>query len=206
MSKYLLSCFLVATTIFMAHKDTFGLDKNPCYDFSKEPPFLSESAKPSTTLLVDFSGSLNEHAYQDREVKWDTGDINATAYSGYNATKKYYGYFDEDSYYVQKNNIFQNSTEYSPDSWSGHFLNWVSMHRIDILKKALTGGVHTTTTDSDNETYIYTVSKTDEPEKRGKFHIADTNSFNDTEVIPEEFKGKKLGFEQNKERATLKIF
>ena len=73
---------------------------DPCSSiYIAEPPFLSISAPPSTSLLVDFSGSLNEHAYQEAEVKWETDVGNATAYTGFNATKEYYEYLDPYLYY-----------------------------------------------------------------------------------------------------------
>ena len=167
--NYILTFLLVlllSHTTDAARKTTEEYPIEPCHsNYNAEPPFLSTSALPSTTLLVDFSGSMNEHAYQDVEVQWDTGTENATAYTGFNSTKEYYGYFDPYTYYEYTDGIFTNSTGPSTNTWNGNFLNWATMHRIDILKKAMTGGNYNST-----EKY-YTVSKTDGIESRGKYHI-----------------------------------
>lgn len=215
MKKFIFVCMLIASFIFITHKDLIakpstdpGLTYNePCSGiYPKEPPFLSQSAKSSTTLLVDFSGSLNEHAYQENEVKWDTNSTNATAYSGYDSSSTYYGYFDSDLFYTydSSQDLFENSTTYTNSSWRGNFLNWASMHRIDILKKALTGG--TAFYDSTSETYKYTVSSTDGLLDRGKYHILDPSNFNSTNEIPTDLQNTVLGFEQRTGDATLTVY
>ena len=72
-----------------------------------------------------------------------TGFTNPGVYPDY----KYYGYFDPDSWYMYSTSGgkfvvsrlkaagAKNSTE-----WDGSFLNWVTMRRVDVLRKVLTGG------------------------------------------------------------------
>lgn len=198
---YLIIGLAISQTCFAAKKPSVPTDppiaSDPCSTYAKEPPFLADNAMPSTTLLVDFSGSLNEHAYQGEAIKWDDGIKNSTAYTGFNATKAYYGYFDPYDYYSYNSGKFENATNPSTSTWSGNFLNWVSMHRIDIMRKAMTGGKY-----NDIEG-TYTVSKTDGLQGRGKYHVYDDSSpvpdlNNPTinrHVTPSNMQGL-LGFEQ----------
>lgn len=90
---------------------------------------------------------------------------------GFNSTNEYYGYFDPYSYYSYDDS----ANWFYPDTsgeWSGNFMNWVSMHRIDIAHKVLTGGPY------DNSTVqgTYKVSRTDEgSDHRGKYHVIDAS-------------------------------
>ena len=176
-----------------------------CTSYLKEPPFLSTSALPSTTLLVDFSGSLNEHAYQEEQVQWDNGTSNSTAYTGFNSTKEYYGYFDPRDYYIYNpaSDVFTNATYPGDNTWNGNFLNWATMHRIDVMKIAMTGGKY--------ENGTYTVSTTDGLDARGKYHIynsteevIDLNN-NATYVAPVGYRGL-IGLEQGNSTSDLKVY
>ncbi len=177
-----------------------------CNNYALTPPFLADAVKPSTTLIVDSSGSMNEHAYQEIEVGWryasDTSD--RRAYTGFNSTNVYYGYFDSYAYYNYDTtgNFFYPSES---GGWSGNFMNWVSMHRTDIVRKVLTGGPYNTATST------YTVSRTDEGNHRGKYHVFDaTNPVTDLNnatkyVVPASFRGK-FGFVQVSSSDNLSIY
>ncbi len=52
--------------------------------------------------------------------------------------KKYYGYFNPDGRYTYSSNVFRRDD--AAGAWSGNFLNWLTMRRIDVLRKALMGG------------------------------------------------------------------
>ena len=201
------SVFIIAIYILALGQPIFAGD--PCTDYSKEPPFLSENALPSTTLIIDFSGSMNEHAYQEFAIKWDNGTSNSTGFTGFDSTKEYYGYFDPDSYYEYSSEMFRNSTS-SSSSWSGNFLNWVTMHRIDIMRKAMTGGKY----DPYNATHgTFAISKTDGLGARGKFHVFNATGtvtdLNDPEldvyVSPSGFR-TLLGFEQGNSTNNLNVY
>jgi len=173
-----------------------------CNNYSLTPPFLADAVAPSTTLIVDSSGSMNEHAYQERRIGWGTSD--KRGYTGFNSTYEYYGFFDSRSYYEYNGTgkYFYPSTS---GEWNGNFMNWVSMHRTDIVRKVLTGGPY------DNATSTYTVSNTDEGNDRGKYHVFDaSNAVTDINgvskhVVPSAFR-EKLGFEQVSDDDLLRIY
>ncbi len=167
-----------------------------CNNYSLTPPFLADAVAPSTTLIVDSSGSMNEHAYQEIEIGWrySSDSSNRRAYTGFNSTYEYYGFFDSRSYYAYNStgNKFYPSAS---GEWNGNFMNWVSMHRTDVVRKVLTGGPYS------NSTSTYTVSNTDESNHRGKYHVFDASSAvtdlnNESKhVVPAGYR-EKLGFVQ----------
>jgi len=66
----------------------------------------------------------------------------------------YYGYFDSYkcySYSGSSNRFAPTSTtsnKYCNGNWSGNFLNWATMTRMDVVRKVLYGGLRSTDTDS----------------------------------------------------------
>lgn len=97
------------------------------------------------------------------DVSVRADNLSYTAFSGYVPTTRYYGYFDPDKTYKYYNTagkhffeavgtvVDPNTTDStiirgaclsggSCDSFSGNWLNWLCMRRIDVAKKVLTGG------------------------------------------------------------------
>jgi type IV pilus assembly protein PilY1 len=64
---------------------------------------------------------------------------------------QYYGYFDPSSRYTYSSNAFVRSTT---GEWSGNWLNWLSMRRLDVLRKVLMGGLATSRTGTGIQTNI----------------------------------------------------
>ncbi|MGE4443020.1 MAG: pilus assembly protein [Desulfomicrobium sp.] len=94
-------------------------------DFHWLPPFLAMEEKPSLTFILDTSASMLERAYSDP----------------FNGTREYYGYFDPRASYSY--NAESGTPHFFVDTtgeWSGNFLNWAAMLRIDVARKVLTGG------------------------------------------------------------------
>ncbi|WP_461833919.1 pilus assembly protein, partial [Desulfothermus sp.] len=108
-------------------------------DYCATPPFLSQSIYPNVLLILDNSGSMNEFAYKESSDCRSWNGAVQTVYTGYNVSTTYYGYFDPNSYYDYDttNEYFYKS---SSGRWSGNFLNWLTMRRIDVAKKVLIGG------------------------------------------------------------------
>ncbi|NNF98465.1 MAG: hypothetical protein HKM93_03740 [Desulfobacteraceae bacterium] len=136
----------------------------PISDFTAAPQFLSTNTKPNVLLILDNSGSMLKYAYHEVEgkVSYTVGrrSITATAYTGYIPGKKYYGLFNPDKCYSYENanhyfvedgdtvddpstGIVERAAGFKDTSerkFSGNWLNWWTMRRFDVAKKALTGG------------------------------------------------------------------
>ncbi|MBN2542781.1 hypothetical protein JXI42_07915 [bacterium] len=103
-----------------------GLGSMPC----KYPPFVSWSAPANVCIIFDNSGSMNEQAY----------------FGPYNPAIRYYGYADPTKYYEYQSNVYEIITTWIGTAdpinnrFSGNFLNWVSMRRIDVARRVMTGG------------------------------------------------------------------
>ncbi len=133
-------------------------------DYCVYPLYASNAVKPYILLLMDFSGSMQFPAYapnnwnaQGSYTNKDVADCGTTTLDAthnadrkYDKTIDYYGYFDSDMYYVQGSNKYSPSTTCGTDATnrigtgplciSGNFLNWLTMTRIDVARKALDGG------------------------------------------------------------------
>ncbi|MEW5722959.1 MAG: PilC/PilY family type IV pilus protein [Thermodesulfobacteriota bacterium] len=62
---------------------------------------------------------------------------------------KYYGYFDPDSRYSYSSNKFQRDPN---GPWSGDWLNWLTMRKVDVTRKVMMGGLATARTGGGNQT------------------------------------------------------
>lgn len=129
-------------------------------DYFKTPPYVASVEKPSVMLIFDNSGSMMEPAYAEGDITYayesgGTPRCVTAEYGVFDPTYEYYGYFDPTAYYVfnatdSTNEFFElcSGTVCTDDTqtWSGNFLNWATMRKIDVAKKVLTGG--TVDTDS----------------------------------------------------------
>ena len=112
-------------------------------DFStycQYPPYVFQSKLPSVMLLVSNSYSMSGFAYQN-----NSADTEANASDGFVPGHRYYGLFDPDYWYNsswQKTATKTTTAKGSNTSWwHGSFLNWLTMRRIDVVNKLLTGGI-----------------------------------------------------------------
>lgn len=122
------------------------------------PLFLSESAEPMIMINMSVDHQLFYKAYDD----WTDLDGDGAIDTAYNNSVEYLGYFDSTKCYSydSTDGRFEPaavmSTSYYCDDvsgdWSGNFLNWVSMTRIDAVRKILFGGLRST--DSATETVL----------------------------------------------------
>lgn len=121
------------------------------------PNIVTSSNKPMMMLTASKDHSLFGPVYNDFEDLDNDGVIDTT----FKPTFKYYGYFDATKCYSYSNNMFVpslvanttgsgSSIKYSCPTggkyWSGNFLNWVSMTRLDTVRKMLYGGFRSTDT------------------------------------------------------------
>lgn len=111
-------------------------------NFCQTPPFITTGTriKPNVLLIVDNSGSMGEFAYKT------AGKGSSTWDDSYNSASDYYGYFDTSHMYkytTTSGGFFEIDTTLTLDKtsfWSGNFLNWLTMRRVDVVRKVLVGG------------------------------------------------------------------
>ncbi len=123
---------------------------------SQEPLYLVQGAKPLVMLAISVDHQLFKKAYPDYSDLDVDGDLDISYIDNFN----YYGYFGSDKCYSydSTDGRFEptatvpsgtNSHHCAAAEWSGNFLNWASMTRIDILRKVLYGGKRSTDTAAD---------------------------------------------------------
>ena len=127
-------------------------------DYCVVPPYVIQNVPPNVMIVLDNSGSMFNFAYSDGFHTTATGDDNPCTNSGSPCTEftgpgtyptfKYYGYFNPDYWYTYSSNRFLpaglKSGARPASSWDGNFLNWLTMRRIDVIRKVMTGGKKTT--------------------------------------------------------------
>lgn len=121
---------------------------------SDTPLFVTPSVSPLVLLTMSNDHQLYFEAYPEFADLNDDGEVNAT----YSHDIDYYGYFDSykcysystsnDRFVPQGVTTDKYCDSVSGADWSGNFLNWVSMARIDVVRKILYGGYRSVDTDS----------------------------------------------------------
>ncbi len=104
-------------------------------DYTHTPIFMSNSVTPNVMILLDNSGSMNDLAYA----------------SAYDTATTYYGYFSSSLTYSYASSTFIID---GSGAWSGNFLNWATMRRVDIARKVLVGGKATSRTGGGSTTNV----------------------------------------------------
>lgn len=126
-------------------------------DYCLLPPFVAQAVPPLVMFESGREHKLYYAAYNDAQDFDEDGQIDLT----YKHTIDYYGYFDHHKCYTYSGT--STNGEFNPVSvttdkfcaagqWSGNVLNWLSMSRMDALKKVLYGGQRTT--DSSTKTVL----------------------------------------------------
>jgi len=124
-------------------------------DYTAVPPFLKNQASPDILFIVDNSGSMQCPAYDsdfDEDGTANSADTtpgaenDGVAANDFNPSTTYYGYFDSTKTYIYQSSGTERFEEQTctittgGTCWSGNFLNWLTMRRVDVVKKVLTGG------------------------------------------------------------------
>jgi len=112
--------------------------------FTQQPPVLTARETPLVMLGLSVDNQLFYKAYSDYTDIDGDGVIETT----YDDSFDYYGYFNSDWCYTYDSgvNAFTPSVQASghacsgSSDWSGNFLNWASMTRVDVLRKVFYGG------------------------------------------------------------------
>lgn len=125
------------------------------------PLYVGAAVQPLVMLDITKDQNLYHKAYDDYSDLNGDGYIDTT----YNHTIDYYGYFDSYKCYTYSGGVFSPvAASYSEDAithvpnkpadcsswtgWHGNFLNWVTMSRMDAVRKLLFGGYRSTDTAS----------------------------------------------------------
>ena len=125
---------------------------------AQEPLFLVSQISPMVMFAMSVDHQLFKKAFADYSDLNGDGKIDNT----YTDTFDYYGYFDSNRCYQYDNgsgnfeprdaangaNSHHCNNAAASGDWSGNFLNWATMMRIDVLRKALYGGKRFTDTDA----------------------------------------------------------
>ncbi len=121
------------------------------FTISDIPLFLNQAVNPRVMLTMSNDHQLYVKAYTD----YSDLDGDGTLDTGYTDTVEYSGYFDSGRCYEYNNNQFEPRTEAAgihhhscntSSHWSGNFLNWATMTRMDIIRQVLYGGYRSTDT------------------------------------------------------------
>ncbi len=115
-------------------------------DYCILPPFIASSVPPLVMFETGRDHKLFYTAYNDSADLDDDGKLDID----YKHSIDYYGYFDPYKCYQYDTSgtdmfvpVSRSATKFCSTSggqWSGNVLNWLSMSRIDVLKKVLYGG------------------------------------------------------------------
>jgi len=154
-------------------------------DFVSVPPFLEDGEDPLVMFVMSNDNQLWHKAYTDYSDLDNDGDLDTTYMDDF----VYYGYFNSEFCYTYSGGMFvpagkvlvpASSTNGTPNhsctnatgGWSGNFLNWLTMTRMDVVRKVLYGGYRSTDTTSatvlqrallpdDNHAFVKVVKNSD---------------------------------------------
>ena len=117
---------------------------------AQTPLFIGANVPPQVMLTISKDQQLYKKAYNDYADLDSDGQIETT----YKHSIDYYGYFDPTKCYdydtagQRFNPVSVSGNKYCSGQWSGNFLNWVTMSRMDAVRKLLYGGMRSTDTAS----------------------------------------------------------
>jgi len=140
----LFSAFLIAigAVLCVPNGPAFTQDMT---DYCAIPPFISAKGPPLVMLVISKEHKLFMEAYTDyNDISSPKDGIIDTTYDD---GITYYGYFDsykdynyDESKFVPVGATVTGTHKRSTGQWSGNFLNWATMSRIDTIRKVLYGG------------------------------------------------------------------
>src|SRR5690554_1585698 len=137
---------------------------------AQDPLFLTQPVRPIMMLNMSRDHQLFFKLYDDYSdlTNEDGGEPDGEADTTYVHAYEYYGYFDSRKCYTYDSG--QNKNYYVPSrfvndagycnyqggtgEWSGNFLNWATMTRIDAVRKILYGGLRANSGDTASLTIL----------------------------------------------------
>lgn len=130
----------------------------PMNDYCIMPPFIAQVVPPLVMFETGRDHKFYFQAYNDAIDLDEDGQVD----NRYKHSIQYYGYFDPFKCYTHSGGATGGSggtDKFTPVSittdkfcssgqWSGNVLNWLSMSRMDVLRKVLYGGMRNSTQDA----------------------------------------------------------
>lgn len=117
------------------------------------PNIVTTTARPMIMLNMSRDHQLFYRAYDEfSDLTGPEGKPDSIPETTYAHSFTYYGYFDSFKCYSYSgtSNRFEptatNTDKYCTGNWSGNFLNWATMTRMDVVRKVLYGGHRSTDT------------------------------------------------------------
>jgi type IV pilus assembly protein PilY1 len=142
-------------------------------DFFATPVDSAFSAPPLAMLTLSNDQQLYYKAYDDYSDLNGDGAVDLT----YNHDIDYYGYFDYtkcysynngSGYFVPEAETTDKYCDSVAGDWSGNFVNWATMHRMDIVRKVLYGGKRYS--DASNQTVLERVFLPNDAHSSAKYY------------------------------------
>ena len=139
--------FLIILFVLLALSVSKGAAAAEMRNYCQVPPYVIQNIPPNILIIFDNSGSMFDFAYSD--VIYGGGDCSGTTqalscgmfnYPGRADSHRYYGYFDPNKWYTFASSRFSPHDTRVANSWSGDLLNWLTMRRVDVMRKIMTGG------------------------------------------------------------------
>ena len=133
----------VLAALWVIHTQAFGLPVVSDYD--AVPPLLAESAKAygyarRIERSSAFYKAFTDFDDLDADGVVDTTYKNSFEYAGYFDSYKCYQYDNTLKYFVPMS-VTADKYCSGTNLWSGNFLNWATMSRVDEVRKVLYGGL-----------------------------------------------------------------
>ncbi|QDE40426.1 hypothetical protein FIV34_15045 [Luteibacter pinisoli] len=127
-----------------------ALSTQTAANFQIDPPLGVAGAAPLVMLNLSRDHQLFYKAYNDFTDINNDGVLDTT-YTNDPLLHPYVGYFDPTKCYAYDSGAFVpqgslDATNYCTAQWSGNFLNWATMTRMDEVRKILYGGMRSTDT------------------------------------------------------------
>jgi type IV pilus assembly protein PilY1 len=169
--KLLLAALAATTSAFSAL-----LWSQTAEDFTAAPPLLQSAAPARVMLLLSNDHQLYFKAYTDYTDLDGDGELDTT----YNDAFDYYGYFHSGLCYDYVNSRFEpagavTSGHQCGGNWSGNFLNWASMTRMDIVRRVFYGGKRSV--DTTDETVLQRTYLPNDAHSFVKVYDGDVSSY-----------------------------
>lgn len=122
------------------------------YSIAQKPLYMGQSQSPLMMMVMSRDERLFTKAYSDYTDLDDDGLIDTSykdsfSYSGYFDSKLCYDYSKSDGRFEAKRAVEGGGHRCQQGNvWSGNFLNWATMSRLDVLRYVLYGGLRSTDT------------------------------------------------------------